>query len=279
MLDILDQYLSTTVPMELKTAIEQAHAVIDRVDIPNYEQGFEELLMIDDNTDSGGTQAAIVQLTIALLHKILMEHTVRVSEDTPLDMLTQIVTGVMDLQTYDNKQEMLKTVSGDGAPEELFAEVMALVTCQSAEELLSHIESVSQFLITRIKEISTEDDETNITDDERKLKSVLMTDLTCFCIMVDDHDLYANKMLESGMDVGYPFIVYADMVGREFEGMDPKQAAKELFAFALISVDGNGNPRAIINENLEQYVTDIDHTTRINMAVGDLELEKSHAKN
>lgn len=267
MQDVLRDYIVDSATPELAQALIEAHTVFDRIDQPEYEGGFEEILMMDDLTDENGTLTAIVNLTTSLQHQILSEHAVSLSDTADMEMATVFITGILDVETYDNKTQLLQTASLDGFPEEVFAEVMALVSKHNAEELLPYIEVVSPTVITAIKDLATEETPLADTEEERQAKLDALLSFNHFLHAYGNKRLAIAKLLMQGLDVGYPFSVYIGMVGRDLESMKPEQAAQELVGMALISSDGRTNPLNVIKQNIDHYIADVDMITKINVIV------------
>lgn len=276
MLDILRDFIHTTATPELATSLQNAHGLFERIGLENYEPGFEEALMLNDNSDPVDTLTAVVELTNDLQRQILTRHDVGLIEhEVPTSMLSVFIQGLLDIQNYSDSHQLLQTTLLDLPEEEIFAEVMALVSQHSADELLPYVESVGTFLITRLRELGQQPTLLSAhTDDESKL--VLIEKLQKFCTFINDFALETTDLLAAGMDVGYDFIVYAREIGREMETWPAAKAAKELIAMALISEDGNANPRAIIQSQIEHFIASVDQITRIDMEISKLLLEWNH---
>ncbi len=76
--------------------------------------------------------------------------------------------------------------------------------------------------------------------------------------------------VKDGMPVGYPFKLYADYVGRNFEQWPADRVAHEMYAMALCSVDGMNNPRAVIGAQINNYIADTSLITKVDIIVNDL---------
>ena len=84
--------------------------------------------------------------------------------------------------------------------------------------------------------------------------------------------LQVVELIKMGLPAGFPFVLYAERLNRVLEEMKPEYAAQELFAMALLSEDGYQNPQAIILDNLETYVSSMDHATAITSVVSDYQV-------
>jgi hypothetical protein len=74
---------------------------------------------------------------------------------------------------------------------------------------------------------------------------------------------HVRSMLKKGVDVGMPYLVYANVIGDRFEQMEPGDIAEEMFGMALISCDGCVRPAEIVKEHLEQFVANADTITAV----------------
>lgn len=271
MQDVLSDYLNDAATPEMRDALVAAHNSLERMSLPNYEEGFIDLLMIDDETDEGGTLESIVKLTKSLQFQILQQHEIVLNEDTTLDMLTLFINGILDITEYDDKIIVRDTASLGGLPEEVLAELMALVSGRTVEELLFEISHVSASLIARIKEMVSDAQPPAMTEDEQVQVQQHLTLLNRLCGLANTRELDVVKMItKANVSVGMPFAVYADAIGRNLEAMSPVKAANELLGMALISSDGWQTPRAVIKENIEHYISNIDNITKIDIEIGKL---------
>jgi hypothetical protein len=271
MLDVLQTYLDDAATPEMRDSLVAAHNTLERVGLSNYEQGFEELLMIDGDTDHGGTIDSICELTKQLLFQALKQHTVLLTTEATVDTAVMFVNGILDLQDYSDIHTVYNIANQPGLPEEVFAELMRLVTPKNTDELLYEIQSVNALLIDRVKEmaspLSGEDPDTDHLIWEQKH----ITYLNRFLILAGTDQLHVIKAIkEDGLNVGYPFAVYIKLLGRDLENMSPAQAARELLAMAYISSDGMETPQIVIKANVDNYISHIDAITKIDIEIGKL---------
>ena len=279
MLDILNMYLSSACTPELKSSIEIAHSVFDKIHLDAYEQGYEEILMLDGTVDNDTTLTRIVNLTKEIQARVLGEHEVVLQEDTSIDIYTLFIIGLYQIQIYENKDDISKLTALAISPEEIFAELMALVIEKNADELLPHIQSVSQFLITRIAELAAGvGDDISDEDHDQQLRHIKA--FKQFCDYIETKPKFISEIIEQNVGVGYPFIIYANiikdhldhvvMVVNNPDDITPKQAAYELIAACLISSDGIDNIRSTIKEHIDKLISDINSITKVDIAVSDI---------
>jgi hypothetical protein len=272
MLDILRDYLVEATSPENVDLIEKAHEAFDRIGLQDYTPGFEQLLMINDESDEGDTLGGIMDLTRSLGDRILQQHAIRVLEECTIASRTEFIDALVDLQNAsDHVPDILRIIGQEHSPEECFSELVALVGSNEAEHYLVDLEYVSQALIERIKETveHMEFATTEEADQEREFREERITKFNNFMHFLLDPELAIADLVHKGIDAGYPFVLYTNLIGREFEGMDPVLAAQNLLAMAFYSGDGYGQPIQIIKQHLEELVSDVDVLTKIDIALND----------
>ena len=276
MLDILDDYLSDAASPELKESIRAAHELFDRYGLETYEQGFEEILLTDDQVDTDKTLHDIYDLTRSLQFKILEEHQLVIDEDAPPSILNVFLDGLKRLENYDNPDAVYGILTQPNDTAELIADCVALVTGQDATRLHRYVMNCGQALL---QAIVRQLDQTHFaqSDEEIVSKRERVERYKRFIAVADIKQLKVAYLLEHGMDVGHPLMVYLNIIGNDFEEMEAKYIANELVAMCMISSDASDNPRAAITAHLEQYVSDMDKITKIDVAVGDLLLKLAAA--
>ena len=273
MLDILKDYLATAVTIEMKDAIVKAHHLFDIIQLPDYEKGFEEILMLDDTVDQGVTQSVIIDLTKSLQHKILLEHGVTLHEDADMEVLSNFIQGIILLQSYSDRATILRVAALPGTPEEVFAELIALVVACPADELVNDIESVNQLLIGRICDMAEDFVERPPTEAEQIAQIKYKNMFTRISELFSGVAFGITPYLQNGLDLGYPFLIYITLIGTELEELPIDLIALNLFMLAMISEDGIDKPRAVIQEHIGEYIFDIDKVTRIDIEIGNLLLK------
>ncbi|MDR3392226.1 MAG: hypothetical protein P4L77_10890 [Sulfuriferula sp.] len=274
MLDILDDYLSGATTPELKESIRQAHELFDLYGLDTYEDGFVTLLHTGDQTDTGKTVDEIYDLTRSLQFQILTQHGVTIDENAPPSVLNIFLGGIKRLPSYDDGASLLGILGKMGDTMEIFAECIALVMGDSADHLHTFVENVDQSLLQMI---ATHVDQAtfSVSDEDFVFKRKLVEKYKHFVAISDISQLKLAYLLQNGLDVGHPFMVYLNLLGQEFELMEPKAIAVELVAMAIISNDRADNPRGAIQENLDKFVSNIDKITKIELITGDLLLKLS----
>jgi hypothetical protein len=228
--------------------------------------------MMDGDADQGSTLASIVDLTRRFMTELLRMHEITLDPDTSLHMLTVFLNGILDIQNYDNYQTVIDTCSMDGNPQEKLAELLALVTKYTVEELLSCMEDVNFVLINRLKEMALQNDKPPLSVEEQGEINFYMDKLRRFHNYTMQAKLKILDLIKNGLPVGFPFLTYMGLIGREIEEMPVDLAAWELYAMALISNDGTNNPQGIIKEHLENYISDPNKLTKVDIKLREITL-------
>lgn len=270
MLDALHEYLKDAATPETYLEIQNAHAVFDRLGMDSYDEGFLELLMVDDEVDNGVTLTSVVNLTRHLLTAVLGQHGVTVVAETSMQRLTELVTVLLDIPDWEDQHGLLVIAQQIKSPVECFAELVEVVSTHSADDILVSLDGVSDSLLRKIASLCAQK---LIDEDEEDVMTFRNERLGGYRAFVDQQQLQNTRiqtLVANGMDAGYPFRLYCDQIGRDVEALPVPDAARELVAMALLSSDGHTSPDAVITPELEFLIADADVRTKVLVAVRDL---------
>lgn len=274
MLDILDTHLSQATTPELKDSLERAHRLFERIELPDYESAFEELLELDGDADACATVQAVVELTRELQGKILAQHLVTLSEDSALDLRSDCIEGLLLLPDYENYQHVLMSLALDIPAEEKFAELLQLVSPHNAQEWLAVIESVSQTLLDRLQEAV----QPRVRDERGsgllngQMRSARIDALVKLSKIIKGYKPSVVELINTGSDLGYPFLTYARELQATLQALSPENAGAELVAICLVSSDGFDSPLTLIKQHLETLIGNEDSITKILVRVSQIVL-------
>lgn len=270
MLDILDSYLCTAVSPELYDLVSEAHQLFERMELQDYELGFEQILMMHDSTEASDTPNHIVTLTEQMVHKSLSERMITLEYGTILSDAVLVLHTLLDSEVFEGSQDILNILAMDLAGTERLAEVLSLVSGKEVEVFLILIEDVKRdYLLSlaatmQAKQFADGDDESEV------FKRKHIEKFKKFCDFIGTTEMRITAILVNGVPVGFPFGIYANLVGRDFESMPPLDAARNLLGMAYVSRDGIDTPQAVIKDHIEHFVADVGAITRIDILIGDL---------
>lgn len=270
MLDILQQYLIDCAAPEMKDVLVHAIEGLDDMGLTDIYPEYEMILMLDDTVEPGETLDAIIHLTSLYQKRLLAQHTISLSEEAPMSAATDILNAILRIPDFEDKHALINIVSSEKMATESFADILALVTGQPPEKYLVHLHNVGAVLLRRIREKAEEEVKNTSTVEENTDHAEYIHRFKFYLNTIAEQPLLITDMLKANMSVGYPYTQYADLIGRDFEGMYPERAAMEMVGMAIVSSDGKHNIRNTIVSNLEHYITSVQVMTKILMAVDKL---------
>ncbi|WP_233874715.1 hypothetical protein [Paraburkholderia adhaesiva] len=269
MIDIMRDYLAQATSPEFTQMIGEAHAVFDAFGVEDYADIFVQILMMDDVVDRGQSVQDVYDATRDLQVGLLRALGVTVSNEARVDELTGLLRGLKAVETFDDPHAILRHCELELHPEELFAEVLGLTTGIPAEALVIELHAVDQAVIQRIIEVAmTRIEEQAPVDRQEKVPYIEAWKR--FTELADTPPVLLARFFADGLDVGYPFMLYVNMIGPEIETLPPGTIAADLVAMALISRDGNANPRGVIAEHIDTLLRDLSLITKVTVAANDL---------
>lgn len=267
MLDLHQQFIAENTSAELSSLLTHAYDVLITLGSPGLDDSLEEIIMLDDTVDVGVSITRITHLLRDLQQDMLRKHDISLVDNVELSQTSNLLSGILALSDYEDMPKIYQIANSDQDPIEIFAELMELFTPYQADNLVMSLEDVGISLIKRVRELAGTREEELITDEERMERAKYVGKVNQFCHYTRSRHYQLVQLLESGWSVGYPYVVYADTIGRGFEGIVPDQIAKEMVIMALASSDGSSNPLGVIKPNLERYIASINVITKVDIEV------------
>lgn len=272
MFEELRIFLMDNATNEERDLVTDAFSIFDDYYPPSIREGYEEYLFTQDETlvDTGEALNNIVTLTRYYLLNLLQTHEVIVNEEIDLKRLLTITEGLLAINIYEDTQTILDILNLDIDNEEKFSEIVSLMTDMSASDILIELESVSDALLTRIK---NQGKETPKKEESEGDDVDAVTRIRQYYQFTPLKDLFLFDLIKNGLKVGYPFKTYIDLLGRRFESLEVNTCAHTLFAMALMSTDGFSNPKGMIHEFIGKVISDLNMITKIDIELTTLLLQ------
>lgn len=258
MLDILRNYLVGAASPILLDEMIAADKIFQEFSMgeSDYEDPYVDILMSIDSMDSGDPVIELQTLTTNLLIGILRQHSVVVVDELPISTLNLLARALLQIQHYDDNSALLNVVFQDERPEELFADLVEVVTGTSAEVVVTWLVTVDICLIRTIREYVVTNQRAQQGTDEIEDKTPFVNAFKKFYAFTKAEPLRILAAIRHGLPVGLPFKTYADATCNNLQELTPHQIANEFIGMSLVSSDGNKHVREVINANIENYLND-----------------------
>jgi hypothetical protein len=269
MLDILDDYLNDVASPEQAINVRNACAIFEEVNDLEYENKYEEFLMLDDDADTGATLEAILDFTRVRCIQILEAFGVEPSEECHLSNLIKYLQALILLPDNEDKNAIVQIASQDGSDLDRFADLVEFQSGYSASLVLTEITAVDQNVIPNLV-ISLGGHDQLVEVDAPQSRAARL----------DRRDQYLNfvqfskirqlrlaTLLHRGLDASYPLDVYLNMLKVEFDELDAQSIAAEMVACAYLSSDAHANPLVALRGRLDRYISDIDKVTKVDTEI------------
>lgn len=270
MSDSLSSFLTGAATPELKISIERAMEMFVALQLDeDYLQHLNQILAAGDSQDD--VLAEVYNYIRNTQREAINAHAVFVTEEADIDFCNELIHGLLTLVQYEDSDAVLGFCNANEfGSTESFANLMALVTTLSVDEVLLNILSVSDKLIGAVRterEIGflfhmLAQEGSSMQEAQPYVEKLLR-----FTAGLVDPKLRVVTLLKEGRSIGEPFANYADTFGRDIEALTVERAADELVACALVSCDGTNTPQETIRVHLEKYVADAGKASQIDMRV------------
>lgn len=266
MLDLLKEYLDVNTSPEEANHVAMADRFLERIEDDNYEHVIEEILMTDQEMDSGTVIQTLVAVYRNQLYYFFAQHALIVSDELNLAQLTDLANGIIDLQGHEQLAKLFELSDEEAPATERLCAMLTQTTRFNADELLLMLEDVSDTFLVRLKAL-TQVEEPDSDEELGNARERLMA-YRKYMGYLNSAGGVAPRLeaiLRSGGGPGMPFIFYVKLIDGQqpLDTLTPKAVAWELFGAALVSEDGYGNPAETVKAVLEQFISDTKNVANV----------------
>jgi hypothetical protein len=261
MRDELQFFVRDNYSTDKQELLESCFETIDLYDLEEYDTPFINLLMEGDQHDRTELISqfeALVRNT--LLYLISIQH-VTLNADIDLNSLNEITRALFEIQSYEDKTTVIDLINGLFNNEEKLAELLALVSILTVDDLLVQIGYVDDELFNCLLDIYEENDlQSNIEENKE-----LLDKLKSFKQFIKYDIAIGFRLIEQGSSYKLPFSFYIDKCKKQLDTMSVEDAAKEISVLLLITEETFRSPIVEYSVRSHDIFSDIDKITKINV--------------
>lgn len=256
----IDAFLQMTVTPEVRAILHDAVTVFDTFELVDHEDSILDLIFSATDKEEQTVVASVIAEFRAKLEYILKLHDVTMLDEAPLEMLVQICQGLKSVDDYLDMDSVIDICDGDELSHERFAEIMALVTPYTAEEIMMHVGVIEETLIGKIRNLvqqTAEETVASVTTDSVEA-------INRYRLQIAPDELSYQNMLDASLPLGMPFKTYLDYYSNTNKNIDLsdiahlKQFVIDLVGMTLISSDALANPIMYVQQTLTSFTSDIN---------------------
>ena len=271
----LRNYLMLSTDQDTVDLFDNAIDVFNDFDIPDYMDifdrvygeatGLSDVEMVDGFNNTLDT----------ILTTIITQHGIELNTSPIISDKIKICSGLYRLSTYEEKQTLLLVLDSGQSDQEIFGELMELVSDYKTEHVLSMIDSVSEFFISNFKELI-------LTPEQNKLVSVehsalQVADFLKFKENVTNRVLWTDKYFKHVEAIGLPFAIYLQVYLIEqrafFTESNLTGVAEELIAMACLSEETSSKTLELVRKWASYVYSDLNLTTKLDIQINKLLME------
>lgn len=241
--------------------LESCFDTIDLYDLEEYDTPFINLLMEGDQHDRNELITQFETLVRnTLLYIVTIQH-VTLNVDIDLNTLNEITNALFEVQSYEDKTTIVDLINGLYNNEEKLAELLALVSILTVDDLLSQIEYVDDELFNCLLDIYEENDLQTDTEENKEL----LDKLKSFKEFIKYDTAIGFRLIGQGSSYKLPFSFYIDKCKKQLDTISVEEAAKELAVLLLITEETFKSPIVEYSVRSHDIFSDIDKITKINV--------------
>lgn len=235
MLPEVDEFLETVATPEYRVVAVETMSVFDAYEYTEHEQELLNAAICGGDDEASAIQE-IHYILLDHVSKVLAMHNLTISDDASLDLGTQILKGVQDMQFWEDKESLLRLLESDVDPEECFAALLEEVVGLQPNQVLDVLEDFDPGYLKRLTEVLTGGVPTQV-DDEEDINAEQLIRLKNYNLFSGNSKLIGIRLVQLGYRIGAPFASYANKVKARMLTLDDEQFAQEIMVLLLLGRD------------------------------------------
>lgn len=250
-------FITENYSLEKQGLFNRAFSVFEDYSLDDYDVPFIELITQFDSRDYLETIDSFESLIKNTLLSVISEQGVELNEDVTLEIIVEVAAGLFDIQYYEDKESIIRTIEVDFDSEEKLANLLVLVTNINLQQLIGSFESVNENIFNLILTTCDSSDSQEADPVENtKSDQEVVSKLRMFREYTKLNDLIAFRILEKGFRIklSYDFYNrYLKSMITDFKDLD--RVAKEYLAVLFMAK--------------ESYLNPINHFRKISSSISD----------
>lgn len=244
--------------------LRESFEVFEKCNLEDHEIQFNSILMQESSVDTIELLNDFEQLVVSNLKYILGTYAVKVIDDTPISLMNQICTGLVDTEFYLDGVEILRIIEADLDAEEKLALMLQSVTGIDDQLILAHLSSVSDSLISRVEEVFIRNSfEPQEEIEQRAKEHVVLKEVANVVRFLGADNLIGLNLIKAGVRVNAQFLQYLRYFEKHLDDMKIPELAKELFVLLTMSSDGNKNVLLTYSKHSNVLFHELDKVSKI----------------
>lgn len=278
----LKNYLTMASSAEEVKVFDDAVVVFEKYGLTEYMDMFEDVSFNDpDANDVAVVDSLKTNLLAVLNHLLVMQGLHRADHMLP-SQVVEFADAMYMVVDYEDRATVEQLLEADMPVQELAAEILALLTPYSVDEVMGLFESVDDNFRQSLKNRLTDHAERKVPEELASVEPQLKA-YAAYKDVVGHEQIYPDKFYGHVGIMGMSYKDYlnmyqADNAENDLTVVDPRLIAKDLVGMAFLSCDGVDNPLITVRKHLNELFADMNITTKVDVAVSKLTVEVSHAQ-
>lgn len=269
----LENFLESCLPAELYKLYVDIIGYLESIE---YETIQAELLDImysslsDDNEKLPKPESTICDEINVHLHEVLTSQLsvlgVTVDENAKLKDMYDLSVGISHITSHEDIASIIASASNDSDSVDQLAEILQLVTTQPSVVWVMMLDTVSDDLIKRIRELSVNMVDAEYQEMEESAEYLAALRMFAAYVAQTERKLIVLEMVGS-LVLGQPFETYINSgyLNDLFDSNEMHTLALELYGFALMSSDAKHDPIGAVRNIIEKYIGDSGRIVKLNV--------------
>lgn len=267
MFEDLADYLAGVVPEERVSLLIEICENLDDLTVHAIHDRVNEILSRVDNVDNATVIELLDQVLLDNLGTVLATYGITLDDDqydtSQLRTYNQILNTLLIIEHYEDPQSLLDIIQAGESPELIMATICEVVVDLPSYAFLECVSAVRPNVIvglTNAMQRPSADEE-----DTRRLEEYIIARLR-LAVQNQRSGVFYDYIKQGGA-LGLPLDVMIEAIGQRLDGLEPKDAARQIWLLTLASDTPDSAIPTAVRSAIESVYPDVDFAYRVNAEV------------
>lgn len=266
----IELFLNLSYNQERIELFKKCFSVFEEFHLEDYDHGMLELISMYDSMDPAQVFLEFDIIVKNTLISVIQEHGIELDIETNLDMVCEIARCLNAIQTYEDKDSIVRTLESEYDNEEKLAQLFRFVSIESVDNFMLAINNVDQNIFSKLYDLYKNIDIEDYSEEEILITNKIIKNLKEFKAFVQYDQAIGFKLLTKGLTVNRDFNLYIKYCLQKFETMELGDIAKELLVILFMSKQSYASPIMFFRSVSNTLFDDINKITKIDVLINTL---------
>ena len=249
---------------------KKCFSVFEEFHLEDYDLSMMELISMFDSMDSTQVFLEFEVIVKNTLVSVIAEHGITINTEASLEMVCEIARCLNAIQSYDDKDSIIRTMESDYDNEEKLCQLFRFVSEETVDNFMLSIDVIDQNIFSKLYELYANIENVDYSEEDSNTVNKIIKQLKQFKTFLNYDEAIGFKLLSKGFFVYGDFNLYLKYCVQKFETMQVDYIAKELIVLLFMSKQSYASPLMYFRSISSSIFDDFNKITKVDVELNSI---------